>query len=75
MYLTVGELRKKLENLPDDMKVVVIGHFGEGIRVRDFGCKLRDSCQVVDSYWEDYGGKELEDVFEIPHTEIGDEPY
>ena len=75
MYLTVGELKRKLENLPDGMKVVVIGHFGEGIRVMDSICEPQGSCQVVDSHWDSHDDKELEDVFVIPHTEIGDDPY
>ncbi len=73
--MTIKELRKKIEGLDDGVEVVAMGHFGEAIRLSDFGfCVNKGPNRLVDYGWQD-GGKNTEDeVFTIPVADIGPEP-
>lgn len=75
--MKVRELRKAIEDLPDDMEVVVIGHFGEAIRVPDY-----DTPRVVegpvhiqdDWYLPSKGAITPYAVLAMPKVDIGPEP-
>lgn len=75
--MTIGELRDKIEALPDDMEVVVIGHFGEAIRKSPYTFRVVDRQPLpIHDTWEDYNGTtdEYVEVFEIANTDLGEEP-
>ena len=71
--MTVKELRKKLEGVSDDLELVVVGYFGEGIRVDTYGWRVGRR-RVIPYYWHDYELHEEQDVFEIPFTDRGESP-
>ena len=70
--MLVGELRKLLDHFPDDAEVVVIGHFGEGIRMSKPYIKL--NVEVGDAY---YSKDRVENkiVCAFDDVDIGEEPY
>ena len=62
--MTIGELRKALNGLPDNMPVVGVGHFGEALCCDDARVK-----KVYASI-----GKPGEDMFTIDIEDAGEEP-
>ena len=68
MKMTVGDLKKKLEGVDDSLELVVLGHFGEGVPVESWGWTKMRNVNVE-------GGEPYSDVFEVPFTSIGEEPY
>jgi hypothetical protein len=72
--MNVRELRYKLAHLDEDMEVVVVGHFGEAIRVDASEFRIEPGPnRLVDGGWDD-GGDETGDVFCIPDVDIGPDP-
>ena len=71
--MTVKELREKLEGVSDDLELVVVGYFGEGIRVDTYGWRVGRR-QVVNSHWSCTDDLEEQGVFEIPFTDLGEAP-
>lgn len=40
MHLTVGKLKEKIKDLPDDLPVGKIGHFGEALLCEDYDIRV-----------------------------------
>lgn len=72
--MKVIDLRKALEGVPDNLEVVVIGHFGEGIRINPSGIRIRKKVNVVDAWWDWKNNKNIETVLALPGVDIGPEP-
>jgi hypothetical protein len=70
--MTVGELRKVIIDLPDDMEIVVCGHFGEGIRM--ISQPHVTEAKVVNAHWEFRTPGSLQQVLAFPYIDIGEEP-
>jgi hypothetical protein len=47
--LTVGDLRKLLQELPDNARVVAFGHFGEEHPYSRFNVRAGDKMLVIDA--------------------------
>ena len=72
--MTVGELREKLKGVADDVEVVGMGHFGEGVRVSSCCCGVHENVHVgVAGGWRT-DGPASKIVFEIPVADIGEDP-
>ena len=71
--LTVGKLRKLLEDVPEDTPVLGRGHFGEGVRMDECSIELRKHVQMVDLGWSSRGeGVPL--ALLVGQCDIGPEP-
>ena len=72
--MLVKDLKKALENVPDDLEVVALGHFGEGVRAGEpYDYRVCENVKVVNYGWSDHG-KTHKQVFVIPTADIGPVP-
>jgi hypothetical protein len=63
--MNIKELKEKIKNLDDDMKVGGTGHFGELLE-----CYYAE----VRPVYKEYGGNEEEIIFCLSIVDAGDEP-
>jgi len=74
-YFTVGDLERLLQDIPKDLPIGVIGHFGEFIKMTEGGFKIGKASLIPGDgyYWrkmDDYKSQ----VFEVVAPDIGPEP-
>lgn len=74
--MTVGDLKKKLEDVDDDLEIVAMGYFGEGIRYDTYGWDVRSGVGVCNYNWEwrEAVSGPKQKVFVIPSVDIGEIP-
>lgn len=63
--MTVGELKKKLENMPDDLPVECINANGDRRPIQAFPHRYEDLNEEEQSWYNGEGLEEWEDVFII----------
>jgi len=49
-HITVQELRHALRDLPEDMPVTGVGHFGEALEVYDFEVRLLFTPELIRAF-------------------------
>ena len=72
--ITVGQLRKLLEEYPDDLPIGVIGHFGEVLPVYKDCCSKENGYITPDAFWRN-PNREVIDILCIKTPDLGDDPY
>jgi hypothetical protein len=74
-FFTVGELKRLLANIDDNLPIGVVGHFGEFIPVRNRSDFCRGEAYLVpdNESWRNMDNHKS-DVFLIPEIDIGPEP-
>ena len=72
--ITVGQLRKLLEEYPDDLPIGVIGHFGEVLPVYKDCCSKENGYITPDAFWHNTTREYIE-ILCIETPDLGEDPY
>lgn len=76
-YFTVGDLRKLIKNISDDLPIGVVGHFGEFVKADNFlNFKVSNARLIPESEFEDWKKADsfMSPIFEIISPDIGEPP-
>jgi len=75
IFFTVGDLKKLLENVPDNLPIGISGHFGEFHPMDEYYFRETTSHLIPENKW---GWRDKEEVatpiFQITSPDIGPEP-
>lgn len=71
--LTVGELKKRLNDFPDDMIVCRVGHYGEVNRISASDFCRGTACITGSGNWRDSNQQDVQ-VIHISVPDIGEDP-
>jgi len=72
--ITVDQLRKLLEEYPDDLPIGVIGQFGEVLPIYKDCCTKQNGYITPDEFWRN-PKQEYLDILCIETPDIGEDPY
>lgn len=74
--MTVGELKELLKELPEDMPVVTVGHFGESVKRDPYDFEVKRGPNTLVDYGWQRDGEEIEEaVFNVSNADIGEIPF
>lgn len=75
-YFTVGDLKKMLNNIPDNLPIGKSGHFGEFNPMDEFDFSVGKARMIKKRYYGSWrkADEEYSSIFEINSPDIGPSP-